>query len=521
MRKSLAIVAIIIIIPLITGVGASIFSGETDTITQNVSLEPADGPNGEYANLNENDELVIDITESESGGEGVPIGDVTTINNVFVAGYNGSQYAEIWITEDSPAVKFVSGGQQIQSQSNAVRVGSNETVSVGMQIDTTERTSIEINDMTVHARVAEPSDISNTTAQSSDSTSTDGEPDESETSIQTQSPTADSQKVTIQNAEEESVTVDTDSMVVDTNEDATIALESVSASVETTQATMTIEDVSAPETTRGDQNIDPVGVVDITETGIISQASLRFSVSQSYLESTGATADEVVVLHETEDGWTQLDTDVVKTRDSDDLAVIEADTNSFSMFAVAVERPQITITDVTVSSSAIDESGVRPVTIDVQNNGDTDSRTAINLRDTESQIATQTVTLAPDSSSTLQFNLSSDTVKSSNSAIKRIGDTTVVFNSNAETVQTTEPTSTVTTDPVPSEVRDSDNKTRATDPDDKDTTVDYNEELNTVSTETNVNQSVSTGIKLDNTMKNLAGATLVIIFIITVMWSRR
>ena len=225
MRKSLATVAIIIIIPLITGVGASIFSGETDTITQNVSLEPADGPNGEYANLNENDELVIDITESESGGEGVPIGDVTTINNVFVAGYNGSQYAEIWITEDSPAVKFVSGGQQIQSQSNAIRVGPNETVSVGIQIDTTERTSIEINDMTVHARVAEPSDISNTTAQSSDSTNTDSETDESKTSIQTQSPTADNREVTIQNAGEESVTVDTDSMVVDTNEDATIALE--------------------------------------------------------------------------------------------------------------------------------------------------------------------------------------------------------------------------------------------------------------------------------------------------------
>jgi hypothetical protein len=78
----------------------------------------------------------------------------------------------------------------------------------------------------------------------------------------------------------------------------------------------------------------------------------------------------------------------------------------------------------------------------------------------------------------------------------------------------------VTTDPVPSEVRDSDDKTRATDPDDKDTTVD-DEELNTVSTETNVNQSVSTGIKLDNTMKNLAGATLILIFIIAVMWSRR
>ena len=132
MRRLFAVTAIIIITPLIFGVSASIFSGETDTIAQDVSLKPADGPNGDYAYLDRNDELVIDISETNQrvSAEGVPAGEVTTLDDVFVAGYNGSQYAEIWITEDSPAVTFSARGRQIQSQSNAVRLKPNETVSV-------------------------------------------------------------------------------------------------------------------------------------------------------------------------------------------------------------------------------------------------------------------------------------------------------------------------------------------------------------------------------------------------------
>jgi PGF-pre-PGF domain-containing protein len=126
--------------------------------------------------------------------------------------------------------------------------------------------------------------------------------------------------------------------VVDTNEDAVMTLKSISVSVETSQATMTVEDVPAPEIVPGSQNVNPVGAIDITETGIISQASLRFSVSESYLTAIGATADELVIFHETENGWTQLSTEVIETRD--DVTIIEADTGSFSLFVVAVEDSQ-------------------------------------------------------------------------------------------------------------------------------------------------------------------------------------
>lgn len=340
MRRLFAVTAIIIITPLIFGVSASIFSGETDTIAQDVSLKPADGPNGDYAYLDRNDELVIDISETNQrvSAEGVPAGEVTTLDDVFVAGYNGSQYAEIWITEDSPAVTFSARGRQIQSQSNAVRLKPNETVSVKLQVDTVGRTSVNIDDITVHARVAEPTDITSTPTQGSDVTVTSGEDDGTQTSVRARSPTADEREVTIQDAGGESVTVEPSSLVVDTNEDAVMTLKSISVSVETSQATMTVEDVPAPEIVPGSQNVNPVGAIDITETGIISQASLRFSVSESYLTAIGATADELVIFHETENGWTQLSTEVIETRD--DVTIIEADTGSFSLFVVAVEDSQ-------------------------------------------------------------------------------------------------------------------------------------------------------------------------------------
>jgi PGF-pre-PGF domain-containing protein len=516
MRRLFAVTAIIIITPLIFGVSASIFSGETDTIAQDVSLKPADGPNGDYAYLDRNDELVIDISETNQrvSAEGVPAGEVTTLDDVFVAGYNGSQYAEIWITEDSPAVTFSARGRQIQSQSNAVRLNPNETVSVKLQVDTVGRTSVNIDDITVHARVAEPSDVSDTSTQDADRTdaSIEDEDDSGDVSIQTQSPTTESREITIQDAGGESVTVEPDSLIVNEDQDASVAFESISASVETNQATMTIEDVPTPKTTQGNQNVKSVGAVDITESGsgIISQASLRFSVPESYLETTGATADELVILHETESGWTQLETEVIETRNK--RTIIEADTRSFSMFVVAVETPEITITDVTTSPSPREQGETNQVIVDVQNNGAADGSTTLKLRDSEDQIAAQSVTLNPGSSATLQFNLTSNTAGSSTFTIERVKNTTVVLNATtAKAAQITESNSPTTVESPSSALGDSQSAVRSTD----------NEESNAASTETTNNQSASGAVGLGDMIGGVAGVTLVAVIIITAMWHRR
>jgi|APHM01.1.fsa_nt_gi hypothetical protein len=526
MRRLFAVAAIIIITPMIFGVSASVFSGETDTITEDVSLKPADGPNGDYAYLNDNDELVIDISETNSRGsaEGVPADEVTTLNNVFDAGYNGSQYAQVWITENSPAVTFRARGRQIQSQSNSVQLKPNETVSVGVQVDTVGRTSVSIDDITIHARVAEPNDITSTPAQNSDTTDAGIIDDNTEASVQTQSLEGDTREITIQDAGQESVTADPDPLVIDESESAVMTFESISASIETNQATMTVEDVSAPEITQSSQNVNPVGAVDITESGsgVISQASVRFSVSKSYLESIDTTADELVILHETESGWTQLDTEVKETRDG--VTIIEADTSSFSMFVVAVETPQIVITDVTVSPSTTDQSRAKQVIVDVRNSGGADGRRTINLRDGKGSIATQPVTVSSDSSTTLQFNLSSDTQRFAEFGIRDVKKTTVVLNSSAKSTRATGSVSTTIPESTSPEMDENENIRDSTDGEsgsEGDATVNAQKNSNTPSIETSDTRSVLDTIGLSDTIGSIAFVMIMAVIATTIMWRRR
>ncbi|MGM0397465.1 MAG: hypothetical protein ACQEQY_00595 [Halobacteriota archaeon] len=129
-----------------------------DDLGNQVHLQPAPGENGAYASLADGD-LVIDVSSSNPAGdvEGVNPGTVTHLENVFVVHYNGSEYAEVWLTHEGEGLTFTAAGQSVESRSTAITLGPNETAAVGLLVDTTDGNAVEqVDEFTVHTRAAAP-----------------------------------------------------------------------------------------------------------------------------------------------------------------------------------------------------------------------------------------------------------------------------------------------------------------------------------------------------------------------------
>ncbi|UWG46455.1 Cell surface protein [Halanaeroarchaeum sp. HSR-CO] len=129
-----------------------------DDLGNQVHLQPAAGENGDYSYLADG-ELVIDVSSSNPSGdvEGVNPGTVTHLEDVFVVHYNGSEYAEVWLTHEGEGLTFTAAGQPVDSRSTAITLGPNETAAVGVLVDTTDGNAVEqVDEFTVHARAAEP-----------------------------------------------------------------------------------------------------------------------------------------------------------------------------------------------------------------------------------------------------------------------------------------------------------------------------------------------------------------------------
>jgi hypothetical protein len=125
-----------------------------------IELAPADGPNGGYAVLNEDDEIELLLTESNPFVEGGGVLDnaVTPLDRVFTITYTGDQYAEVWITDDVADVEFYHGDDRtsLERRANNVTLAPNATVTVGLLVDTRGDDDVEnASQFTVHARFAE------------------------------------------------------------------------------------------------------------------------------------------------------------------------------------------------------------------------------------------------------------------------------------------------------------------------------------------------------------------------------
>lgn len=342
---------------------APLFFEDTDGVGADVELAPS----SDYVYLDDG-ELVVDISASnpELQGEGLNPNAVTDIGDVFEVRYNGSQYAHVWLTHASDDVTFRVDGEPVQSESNNVTLAPNQTVAVSLAVDTTGETADGLlDDVTVHAKVADPESAEATQSGTGSQIDFDG------ASVQERAPSEDSRTFTVLGGVPDTTyTFDASMLELDRVDDAALTLDGVAVGNADGSLSLGVDAVRG-ESSRAlvsDVGAEPLGAARVAvETGSVANATLRYSVDPSYLDALGVSIEDLAVYRDSGGDLSKLDVDVTGERDG--RLRFEAETPGFSTFVVAVDRARVQVTDASLDQSTVEPGESVTVSATVRNDG--------------------------------------------------------------------------------------------------------------------------------------------------------
>lgn len=133
----------------------------------------------------------------------------------------------------------------------------------------------------------------------------------------------------------------------------------------------------------------------------IRTANLTFSVDKSRLASDDTSPDQITVFHYTDDQWMELETDV--TDETDSFYSITATLDGFSVFAVGIEQPSLTIAQATVGQPTLTAGESTTITATVENTGGITETFRIDLIIDDAVVAHKNVTMAAGESTEVSF----------------------------------------------------------------------------------------------------------------------
>jgi hypothetical protein len=367
-----------------------------DRVAQDVYLSPADDPNGAYAEYDEDGEVVVDLTAANTDveGEGLNADSVTHIDDVLELRYNGSRYAHVWLTHESEDVTFYADGHPVQSESNNVTLGPNQSLSVGLRVDTRgETTDGFLDDVTIHAKVADPEDVDPGPVAVGGGAGSSGDP-----AIVLRRPNASARLATVVGAPDgEPTTLDLDALSVCregdglTLDEATVVREGAGNLDLRFRAVQPQGNHSAHT-----ESLCAVEATETPDSATVSEATLRFSVDRDALARWGVSPAELVLFRTSDGETTELPVRIVDT--SEERVRFAVETPGFSQFTVAAARPNVGVTTARLNRTTVAPNETLAVTGAVSNDGRANATQSLAVTLNGSPVATQSVSLAPGES---------------------------------------------------------------------------------------------------------------------------
>ncbi|GGN22755.1 PGF-pre-PGF domain-containing protein [Halarchaeum nitratireducens] len=430
--------------------GAPLFAGG-DHVSEHVSLAPADSPHGDYAYMRDGD-LVVDLTASnpDVSGAGINPNAVTRFDRVFLIRHNGSEYADVWVTDDSPDVTFYARGHAIQSVGENVTLAPNGTVAVGFTVDTRDgATDGLIQDLTVHARVGGPSP-----SDGGDKGGNGGEGTSAPPTVQSTAGDDGTLDYAVNDAAVgESVTLDGSPLTVaQDGQGETVTLDGIDVNAQRSSFDLSVSrrDNSLRVGGRGVDELGAFGV-DVAD-GATDGGRFQFSVSQAYLERADVSRDRFVVYHGADDDWRALETTVAGSRDGRVRFV--AETDGFSPFVVGARVPAFAVSNASLATQSVPANESASVRATVRNEGAARGTESVALRVDGATVATRSVSLARDTMTTVTFTLNATpgehrvavgNTSAGTLSVGAVPSGTIAGTSESETTTTTSGTSTEST----------------------------------------------------------------------------
>lgn len=121
-----------------------------------LALEPADGPNGQYASVTDDGLLEVQVSEENDqiAGEGVNPNSWYDLGDVFKITNQGSQEVGVWIEHDSDYVEFKTGGKPLDESNTPAFAEPGDSLSVRIIVDTRDvddEIETVLDEITIHA----------------------------------------------------------------------------------------------------------------------------------------------------------------------------------------------------------------------------------------------------------------------------------------------------------------------------------------------------------------------------------
>ncbi|KKF39442.1 hypothetical protein FK85_28485 [Halorubrum saccharovorum] len=415
---------------LIFTTGAAVIDGPTDTVADaDLAIQPADGPNGQYAYLND-DEIAIDISASNPkigpDFEGINPDSLASADDVFTITYTADEYAHVWIEDESENVTFVADGDSIEGEANNVTLGPNETVAVDLALDTrgaAAGTKLGADEFSISATLAEPEDASMMSA------STRRTSDAGPTTTVT-SPSDDRREFVASDVGYgDAVRFETGGMHLDGGD---VTLDGLDLEgVRSARAEMSA--AGSPDPAANGSALDapttPRSIAYLTvehdfAADEVDAMTIRFSASREAIDDAGVNPERVTFYRQTDAGdWNEKDTsvvgeDAVRTRGlSEDRVHFRATTEDFSTFAVAERVPRVDVTEATLDTPAIDPGEEATVGATIRNGGGAAGEETVTLTADGDPVANETVALAPNETATVALSVAFETAASTSLAV--------------------------------------------------------------------------------------------------------
>ncbi|GAB3416232.1 hypothetical protein GCM10027435_13230 [Haloparvum alkalitolerans] len=391
--------------------GATVIDGPADTVAgDRVAIQPADGPNGDYAYLDDDGEIVVDVSATNPNlapeFEGINPDSTGTIEDVFTITYTADRYAHVWIDHDGgEAVTFLAAGEPIESRAENVTLAPNESVAVGLAFDAhgaSADAQLGADEFTVHATVADPETVESRRSVPS-TTKTVRSAGPNERAFEARGIGAD-----------ETVAFDLDRM----------ALDGTNVTLDGMAVTRSSAGEAAFEATGSPTAFDEAGALDAPsgaaanaylslsydlDPDAVESATFRFSADRNYLEARGIDPEDLTLYRRSADGWTEKRLTVVDPETADERGLdgdrvhFTATTENLSVFAVATHRPRFEVADASLADDAVTVEEETTVTATVRNAGGADGERTVTVALDGETHAETTVELGPGNETTVSL----------------------------------------------------------------------------------------------------------------------
>ncbi|GGI94100.1 hypothetical protein GCM10008995_00360 [Halobellus salinus] len=422
-RTVILAVALVAAGSLVFTTGAAVLDDPADTVAEDrLTVQPAEGPNGKYAYLNDAEEVVIDISPTNpklsAEFEGVTPDTFASADGVFTITYTADEYARVWIEHGGENVTFVPDSDSVkgtvdstlEGEPNNVTLGPNETVTVGLRIDARGEvagTQLGANEFSIRAEVVDPEDVS---------VSSGGDGDGNSPSVSVMSPATNEREfVATDTRPGGDVTFDAGGMEMDGGNVTVDRIELAGVpggdlELDVTGSPDAFDEAGALDAARRPRSLAYLSLQHSFDAEGADGTTLRFSADPAYLDRAGVAPEHVALYRRTDTGgWERLPTDPLDGPAArqrglpDDRVHFRARTDDLSTFAVGERVPRLDVTDTATDASVVAPGESVTVRTTVTNGGGVAGERTVTLTANGETVAAERVTLDPGASTTVEL----------------------------------------------------------------------------------------------------------------------